>query len=265
MRYILLIVIYCLGPTSCSSPASGQMERYLDAGFSEVEKYKAYYSETLKPANGKYAYQLKLADGQVIQEGYFESEREEIKTGEWTYFFKNGQVKQNGNFSEDEKTGEWTLYRKNGSVNAKGPYEKGQRNGEWIFYHDNGQEAGEVTFFNNTIIKQQYWQPDGTTLPESRQANRSARFPGGERALFTWLEEAVNEKELPAALPRGTVSVQCIINVEGMVNEARIKTSLHPTADSLALEIVNELPRWEPARSFNRPIATQYVLPVRFE
>ena len=267
MRVILLIVFYCLGQTRCSSPspASNQAARYLDASFTEVEKARAYYTETLNPVNGQYAYQLKLGNGQVIREGYYASEQEEIKTGEWTYYYKNGQVKQTGAFEDDEKTGEWTLYRKNGAVNAKGPYKKGQRNGDWLFYHHNGRKSGKITFFNNTIIKQQYWQEDGTPLSDSRLANESARFPGGERALFSWLEEAVKEKNVPPDVPEGTVSVKCIISREGMVTETAIKTPLHPVADSLALKIVNELPRWQPAKSFNRPVATQYVLPVRFK
>ena len=66
--------------------------------------------------------------------------------GMWTYWFPNGQKKEEGNPVSSDSTslaflndGIWTFWHANGQMKETGTYINGEKDGPWTEWHDNGQ------------------------------------------------------------------------------------------------------------------------------
>ncbi|MDE6718067.1 MAG: M56 family metallopeptidase [Muribaculaceae bacterium] len=92
---------------------------------------------------------------------------------------------------------------------------------------------------------------------------KTAEFPGGMKALFSYL--ASNIKSPDDDTPAGLVIVQFVVEANGEIGDAIIKKGLSPAMDAEALRVVKAMPRWIPAEVGGKPVASNYVLPVKYE
>lgn len=70
-----------------------------------------------------------------------------------TYFFKNGKVKAEGGFVDDNMEGEWKFYRETGQLWQVGNFTRGKKNGSWVRYDRNGQLKYQEAFENDKRMK----------------------------------------------------------------------------------------------------------------
>ena len=92
-----------------------------------------------------------------------------------------------------------------------------------------------------------------------------AEFPGGMRALMTWLSN--NIKYPVAAFQNGIsgrVTVRFVINKNGEVEDATILKGVNEDLDNEALRVVRQLPRWIPGKNEGKNVNTYFSLPVTF-
>jgi antitoxin component YwqK of YwqJK toxin-antitoxin module len=83
-------------------------------------------------------------DGKVACEGEFEHGK---KTGRWSYFLANGNLKAVGSYQDDLIVGHWRWYRKNGELMQTGSFSPdGEKHGRWCRYHPNGKLMDEGEF-----------------------------------------------------------------------------------------------------------------------
>ncbi|AZO95068.1 hypothetical protein [Halocella sp. SP3-1] len=61
-------------------------------------------------------------------------------TGYWEFYYKNGQLKAEGNYSKGSHFGLWKFYHPNGQLKSRGRYSAyGVEEGAWEYYYENGQ------------------------------------------------------------------------------------------------------------------------------
>lgn len=75
-----------------------------------------------------------------------------------TYYFENGQVKQEGFFKDGKLDGTWTSYSKNGTKTAVATYKNGEKTGKWFFW--NNDILHEVDYSNSRIAAVKTWKKD---------------------------------------------------------------------------------------------------------
>lgn len=68
-----------------------------------------------------------------------------------TYFYENGQVRQEGFFKNNKLDGQWVSYREDGTKAALAIYQDGKKNGKWLFWSADGKIT-EVDYSQNTIL-----------------------------------------------------------------------------------------------------------------
>lgn len=77
-----------------------------------------------------------------------------------TVYYDNGQVKFIGSYNaQNEPHGEWTTYYRNGQIERQGVYSKGHPTGTWKEYYDNGQLKAQLAFLlrgNETVKNGNY-------------------------------------------------------------------------------------------------------------
>lgn len=66
-----------------------------------------------------------------------------------TYFFDNGQLKQEGTYLNGKLHGKWVSYNQDGTKQSSGEYNQGEKVGTWTFY--NAPTTNKVVFENNRI------------------------------------------------------------------------------------------------------------------
>ena len=71
-----------------------------------------------------------------------------IEDGEHKKFYKNGQLREIGNYINGKKEGEWKVYYENGQLSGIGKFVNDKIEGEWKEYDKNGQ-LKEITYWSN--------------------------------------------------------------------------------------------------------------------
>lgn len=66
-----------------------------------------------------------------------------------TYFYDNGQVKQEGAYLNGKLHGKWISYNEDGTKQTSGEYNQGEKVGTWTFY--NTATINKVAFENSRI------------------------------------------------------------------------------------------------------------------
>lgn len=88
-------------------------------------------------------------------------------------------------------------------------------------------------------------------------------FPGGDKALQKFIKDKLSyPQDALAADVEGVVTILFAISPSGNVVNAIVKDSLFHSCDSVALAMVNSMPKWIPVNG-NR-ISDTFTLPVKF-
>lgn len=69
-----------------------------------------------------------------------------------TYYYKNGNVKQVGNFVDGKLEGKWISYSEDGNVQVIALYRDGKKQGTWQYF-ESPYLTKEVDYKNNKIVK----------------------------------------------------------------------------------------------------------------
>ncbi len=90
-------------------------------------------------------------------------------------------------------------------------------------------------------------------------------FHGGEQALYKYIitNTTYTEKALKDSV-RGRVYITFLINKNGEICNPKILRGLHHDLDSIALELVRNMPPWLPARNRGKAIDINFNLPINF-
>ena len=69
------------------------------------------------------------------------------QVGEWTYWYRNGQIRKKGTFTEGTETGSWKYWYDNGVPRKEGDYnDRGEKVGLWNYWYDNGLKDEEGSY-----------------------------------------------------------------------------------------------------------------------
>ena len=94
----------------------------------------------------------------------------------------------------------------------------------------------------------------------------NATFPGGLNEFSIYISSNLRYPELAKSENiQGLVIIQFTITKEGDVRFDRIVKSLHYLCDQEAIRLIQEMPRWTPARQNGKPVDQSYSLPIMFE
>lgn len=89
----------------------------------------------------------------------FEEKGELIKG---TYYYEDGNIRQEGTYKNGKLHGEWISYKQNGKKNAIAQYEEGAKTGKWFFWSDD--VLTEVDYSSNRIAEVKEYQNTNTLV-----------------------------------------------------------------------------------------------------
>ncbi|MGB0869213.1 MAG: energy transducer TonB [Flavobacteriales bacterium] len=89
-----------------------------------------------------------------------------------------------------------------------------------------------------------------------------AVFPGGQETLFKNIKENIGEGPFPI---EEKIFVSFVIDSAGYCLKPRVIRGLNPVLKEKAIQIVLNLPQWQPACHNNKPVAMKYTIPLFFK
>ena len=75
-----------------------------------------------------------------------------------TYYYENGNVKQEGFYKDGKVHGKWIAYDENGKKSSLGEYANGQKTGKWFFW--NSATLSEVDYSNSRVASVSKWEKE---------------------------------------------------------------------------------------------------------
>jgi protein TonB len=94
-------------------------------------------------------------------------------------------------------------------------------------------------------------------------ADKMPEFKGGDVGLFQYLSKNIHypagEKNV-----EGTVYISFIVEKDGSVKHTRIIRSIGERFDKEALQVINNMPKWQPGSKKGNAVRVQMNIPVRF-
>ncbi len=70
-----------------------------------------------------------------------------------TYYYKNGKIKAEGPFENDQMQGEWRFYRESGQLWQIGNFRNGKKQGPWTRFDKENQPEYHETFEDGKLTK----------------------------------------------------------------------------------------------------------------
>jgi beta-lactamase regulating signal transducer with metallopeptidase domain len=124
----------------------------------------------------------------------------------------------------------------------------------------------------NELQKQKELQMKKSVLEQETKGNKEvfwvvedlAHFPGGRPALKRYLEDNIQYPD-NARDERAEVLVQFTIKADGSVADVLPKNRGNKDMDREAVRLISEMPDWIPAKQRDKPVSSQYIVPVFFE
>ena len=90
-------------------------------------------------------------------------------------------------------------------------------------------------------------------------------FPGGEEARLRFLRDNMNYPMMAReAGIQGTVFVTFVVERDGSITNVEILRGIGGGCDEEAIRVTRMMPRWKPGKQRNRPVRTQFRMPIRF-
>lgn len=91
------------------------------------------------------------------------------------------------------------------------------------------------------------------------------KFPGGKKGLTKYLSknlhypEAARENNI-----EGRVIVQFVIEKDGNVSNIKVLRDIGGGCGEEAIRVIQEMPKWTPAKQRGKPVRCQFTLPLNF-
>lgn len=134
----------------------------------------------------------------------------------------------------------------------------------WVDEADAGQlsstwaeDAFEEESGNN--LNNSWVGEDGRTIYKKTEMPPS--FVGGQDALYLYFVDHIT---YPDDVERGNIYVAFIVGADGKIRDARVVKGVKESMDKVALELINNMPLWDPAEHDGQPVDCIYGLPVLF-
>ncbi|MBD3638120.1 MAG: energy transducer TonB [Crocinitomicaceae bacterium] len=97
-------------------------------------------------------------------------------------------------------------------------------------------------------------------------SERMPEFPGGETAMFEFIQKNINYPELPKDMGiEGIVYVHFVVNRDGSVSELLTSKAPHDDLSREAKRVVGSMPKWIPGEHMGKTVRVRYTLPIHFK
>lgn len=222
-----IFFIICVAALSCAWAQKGEKKPiYLNKFLEHCKRGEAsYIMEVVKDLDTVYFVQVKNMKGGLKMEGYYTDEALTTEHGQFTYYYKNGQVESRGNFS------------------------MGSKSGLWLRFHQDGRSKAERLYDTEVLATVVY-----------TNAEKMPKYPGGEAAVQQYFSQHLRS----LAKNGGSLKTSFIVETDGDLSQVQIMDGVSADVDREAQRLLGDMPRWQPGMDKGRAVRVQMIFPIEF-
>lgn len=278
MKYtFLLITIFY------STLAFSQSKTYLDENKWKTKKRNAKYIQEIVKMESKVVLKESLLENnQLLSETTLQSASTKIKHGEYKAYYKNGTLRESGQYYEDKKHGDWEEFYEDGVKKMIYQVREDKRlynqywdkEGNSILVNGNGtlsqqnekQNELSVTIFRDSLMYSIYSVRRASNDTIYDLATKPAEFENGFPAFYQKIGKTMkypNEARRNGVM--GRVYIQFIVNEKGQLKEVKSIKGIGSGCDEEAEKAVrNSSGAWIPAEFEGKKVKARMILPITF-
>lgn len=92
------------------------------------------------------------------------------------------------------------------------------------------------------------------------------QFPGGEAEMYKFIKErTVYTRSALEANTEGKVITRFVVKPNGSITDVQVMKGIHPDCDSIAIDIIKAMPKWEWSETVKSIKEIWYTLPIVFK
>jgi TonB family protein len=265
---------------------------YFDRNWQQSTRENAgYYRVISNDSSGKIQFLVRdyYISGRIQMAGNYRSIYPDFKTGQFSYWYENGQCQIECNFHNNKLNGDYLEYYDNGKPKVKRSYvnglingaEKtwslagflakvveyryGARHGKFLTYYDNGRLIRKDIYKNDEFIKGRCFTREGKDTAYFDYFVMP-RFNGGLEGFKEFILEGIN---YPEAASQNNEEAQIYLNFtidkQGNVIKARIIKAGKEYFNEEVMRVISLSPRWIPGKKDGKIIDVSITIPIRFK
>ena len=102
--------------------------------------------------------------------------------------------------------------------------------------------------------------------PTGMIADTQPEYPGGDRALYAYLDRETDYPEIALiGHVEGVVYVGFVVDIDGSLTDVSVLRGVSEELDAEALRVVKRMKKWKPGTYHGQPVRVRFRLPIRFE
>jgi periplasmic protein TonB len=238
---------------------------YYTANGKKAKASEAKYYRVAKKEKDKYVVKDFYMTGTLQMTGTYRTLEPAVKDGIFEYYNEQGKKTSKAEFKNDTLENDMVKYHPNERPYYITRYSKGKKNGQSRTFYDDGHMKREEYFKDDVFESGLCYtkQGDDTTFYPFEEV---AVFPGGNDSLQYFIKKNLRyPKEARENGKQGKTIVGFTVSKTGQIENTKIVRSSDPVLDKSAIELVQSMPAWKPAREDGNIIASEYYLPVNFK
>ena len=213
-----------------------------------------YITDTLQMTGFAKGYNLARLDGSFISEGPF------------VYYHTNGKIRSKGSYKNNIKVGEWLYFYPEGQLHITENYDsKGRFTENFIVYYPDGKVRRSDLYKKGVLQKGNCYIASGndtTWFPYEIMPE----YPGGDEARNRFLaENIIYPFQAMNQGIEGNVYLSFVIDVDGSLVDIVLLQGVSPVIDDEALRVVRLMPKWKPGSQDGKPVRVLFRMPVYFK
>lgn len=201
-------------------------------------------------------------NGKVKEKGEYEKGH---KHGEWITYNATGESSEMKNFAYGKLDGKYTRYWDGKQIQEEGIYSNNKKKGAWKLMYKDGKVAGEEVYDDagkNPASK--YYYNNGQPA-KYEDLFSPPSYDGGLKEFYKYLASEIKYPKQSARLGiKGTVKLSFIVKKNGGVEDVEILESPNNELAIEAIRVLEMAPGWIPGKRFGEVVSVKYNIPIKF-
>lgn len=237
---------------------------FLDEKRNECSRENSTYYRIKTSTRDGYFQKDYYKSGQLKKEGFYVIGETKIPDGLVRYYFENGNIRKEINYSKGEYDGECRTFYPSGKLHYSEQYSLDLLHGKIMVYFENGNLKREETYLDNSLMVSACYKTDGS-LDIYTPFRQLPEYIGGEAARIQFLNDnIIYPKKARRNNIMGVVYLSFNLSKEGEVEEVEILRGVHPVLDAEAIRVVKKIPNWKPCKIDGENVRIQFNMPIKF-
>jgi len=211
-----------------------------------------------------------------------------VKNGKLIDWYKNGQVKNETNYTNGVQTGKSISWYENGQIKSETTYLNNKAEGKSKNWYQNGQLKSDCDHINNQydgdIIT--YWKNGNIKRKDKYKEGKfqngtcydslgkeidhfdfevMPKYTGGDNRLMSDINDNI---QYPVRSRdngiQGRVIVRFAVNEQGGISDIDIIQGINEELNIEAVRVIRELKRFKPGYDDGEPVKVYYMCPITF-